>query len=83
MNNTLLDVHNLLVEQLETLAEIDAEHDDPERVLLAAKKAHAAAALGTAIAKNAHVAVQASKAAYIQAEELPQALTMSKEKKPA
>lgn len=79
MQNTLLDVHNLLVEQLEMLAEVDVENDDPKKVELAAKKAHAAAALGTAIAKNANVAVQAQKMAYIQAEEIPSALTMERE----
>lgn len=78
MQNTLLDVHNLLVEQLEMLAEVDVENDDPKKIELAAKKAHAAAALGTAIAKNANVAVQAQKAAYIQAEDVPSALTMER-----
>lgn len=75
-DNTLLSVHNMLVEELENLMDIDLESDDPKKIESEMKRAEKVAKIGQAISANASVCVKGIKVSGIYGEKIPQALSM-------
>lgn len=75
-DNTLLSVHNMLVEELENLMDIDLESDDPKKIEAEMKRAEKVAKIGQAISANAAVCVKGIKVSGIYGEKIPQALSM-------
>lgn len=68
--NTLGDMHNLLMEELERLATADSEEVDKE-----VKRAHAMANMATAINNNAATIIKAAQARNHASMQLPHILT--------
>lgn len=75
--NTLLDVHNMMVEELENLLDLDLGSDDAKVIESEMKRAEKVAKIGHAIAANANAAIKGAKATADTGAVLPPALTMS------
>ena len=61
MKNTLVDVHNLLMEQLERLNDEDLKDEELEREI---KRSAAMTSIATSIAENANTVIKATKLRY-------------------
>ena len=81
-DNTLLSVHNMLVEELENLMDIDLESDDPKKIEAEMKRAEKVAKIGQAISANATVCVKGIKVSGIYGEKIPEALSMGASSSP-
>lgn len=61
MKNTLVDVHNILMEQLERLNEDELSNEELEKEI---KRSAAMTSIATSIAENANTVIRATKLRY-------------------